>query len=298
MSDTDKCVCGHVEDEHEENAAGHPAECGVKGCDCCHFECDEDADDECPLDESLSEQSERLALELRAYRDPTPVELQPASHAHCWHWNAEGDLAACCVAGCLCAMSADGLITERAVLRSSSSGAAAPDDAQILEAGVPYMTFDALTDVAALKIAGEAMLRASDWTEGAMLPLSILKGLVADRIALTALRLRLSAAEHERDQARQWAEAAEQSRAVAVARLADVEQERDATAVDVAWLESTLGLHTGAEMTYVVDGYEVLLTEHDGATTYHLAQRPTLAEAIRAARLEDPRARSSSPEKP
>ena len=52
----------------------------------------------------------------------------------------------------------------------------------------------------------------------------------------------------------------------------------------IEFLESKLGLHEGIEMVNVVDGYEVALTSHDGATTTKYASGPTLLEAIDALR--------------
>ena len=40
MPDLDLCVCGHVEDEHEDNGT-----CSIEGCLCAGFEPAEDTDD-------------------------------------------------------------------------------------------------------------------------------------------------------------------------------------------------------------------------------------------------------------
>lgn len=46
----DKCCCGHVRDEHlhrgEDKKAPNSQACTIDGCDCIHFEEDENAEDE------------------------------------------------------------------------------------------------------------------------------------------------------------------------------------------------------------------------------------------------------------
>jgi hypothetical protein len=82
----------------------------------------------------------------------------------------------------------------------------------------------------------------------------------------------------------------EKERDDARAELSELREKVAGTAADFEWLESKLGLHDGVELLYVVDGYQVDCTLSDGAETILTAQAPTLAEAIRNARLtSDPR---------
>lgn len=52
---------------------------------------------------------------------------------------------------------------------------------------------------------------------------------------------------------------------------------------NIEWLESKLTLHTGVELLYVVDGYQVTVTAMDGRVAQDF-QAETLDEAITKAR--------------
>jgi len=58
----------------------------------------------------------------------------------------------------------------------------------------------------------------------------------------------------------------------------------DALASDpLTWLESKLGLHTGVDLLYVVDGYEVEVSDHDGGNIVCRGRGSTLRAAIEQA---------------
>ena len=64
------------------------------------------------------------------------------------------------------------------------------------------------------------------------------------------------------------------------AHIEGLEAARDA----LEFLEGVVTAHYGVELGAVVGGFEACLTTHDGATTSHIAEGPTLIEAIAALR--------------
>ncbi len=67
------------------------------------------------------------------------------------------------------------------------------------------------------------------------------------------------------------------------AKIAELEKDRER----LDWLETALGLHTGVDFLYVVDGYTVAHTDRDGTVELSFGEGPTLRQAIDAARDRD-----------